>query len=78
MSLALVSAAFGAISTAWLLAQSPNFLSGYDYQRMHIFYRAFYRSALLGGHLPLWNPFVELGRPFLADIETEALYPPNL
>jgi hypothetical protein len=76
--LALLAAAFGAASTAWFLAQSPNFLSGYDYQRMHVFYRAFYRSALLRGHLPLWNPFVQLGRPFLADIETETLYPPNL
>ena len=67
-----------AFSTAWLLVQAPNFFSGYDFMRMHFFYKAFYREALLGGRLPLWNPFVGLGRPFMADIETATLYPPNL
>jgi len=69
---------FGSFSTAWMLLQSPNFFSGYDFVRMHAYYRAYYREALLAGRLPLWNPFVGLGRPFLADIETGTLYPPNL
>jgi hypothetical protein len=72
---ALVASAF---STLWLLLQAPDFLSGYDFQRMHVFYRSYFREALLGGRLPLWNPYVGLGRPFLADIETATLYPPTL
>jgi len=68
----------GAFSTLWLVVQTPNFLSGYDFVRMHAFYKAYFRDALLAGRLPLWNPYVGLGRPFLADIETGTLYPPNL
>ncbi|HXN34655.1 MAG TPA: hypothetical protein VN877_00695, partial [Opitutaceae bacterium] len=65
-------------STAWLLLQSPNFFSGYDFMRMHFFYKSYFRDAVLAGRLPLWNPYVGLGRPFMADIETATLYPPNL
>lgn len=65
-------------SSAWILMQSPDFFGGYDFLRMHAFYKAYFRDGLLSGRLPLWNPFVGLGRPFLADIETQTLYPPNL
>jgi hypothetical protein len=77
---ALAAAALlaGIAGTAWMLLQTPNFLSGYDFVRMHSFYKAFYRQSLLSGRLPLWNPYVGLGRPFMADIETATLYPPNL
>jgi hypothetical protein len=67
-----------ALSTAWILRQSPSFFSGYDFVRMHLFYKAYLRDALLSGRLPLWNPYVGLGRPFMADIETASLYPPSL
>jgi hypothetical protein len=66
-----------AFSTAWLLLQKPDFFLGYDFVRMHVFYKEFFREALLGGRLPLWNPFIGLGRPFQADIETAVFYPPN-
>jgi hypothetical protein len=66
-----------AFSTAWLLLQKPDFFLGYDFVRMHVFYKEYFREALLGGHLPLWNPFIGLGRPFQADIETAVFYPPN-
>jgi hypothetical protein len=68
----------GAFSTVWLLLQDPNFFSGYDFVRMHFYYKSYFRNALLSGRLPLWNPYAGLGRPFLSDIETETLYPPNL
>ena len=77
-SLFLGALLLAAFSTAWILLQSPNFLSGYDFERMHFFYKSYFREALLAGRVPLWNPYVGLGRPFLADIETQALYPPNL
>jgi hypothetical protein len=61
-----------------MLVQSPNFLSGYDFQRTHLFYKTYFHDALLSGRLPLWNPYVGLGRPYMADIETASLYPANL
>jgi len=77
-ALALAALLVAAFSTSWFLLQSPNFFSGYDFVRMHAFYKAFFRESLLAGKPPLWNPFVGLGRPFMADIETATLYPPNL
>jgi hypothetical protein len=77
-SLVLASLLLAAFSTLWLLLQSPDWFSGYDYVRMHAFYKAYFRDSVLSGRLPLWDPYVGLGRPFLADIETETLYPPNL
>jgi hypothetical protein len=68
----------GAFTAAWQLLQDPNFFSGYDYARMHFFYKSYFRQALLSGRLPMWNPYAGLGRPFLSDIETQTLYPPNL
>jgi hypothetical protein len=73
-----VAVLLGTFFTAWLLLQSPNFFRGYDLVRMHAYYKAYFREAVLSGRLPLWNPFAGLGRPFLSDIETETLYPPNL
>jgi hypothetical protein len=40
--------------------------------------QAYIRTRLLAGELPLWTPDVELGRPFLASIDTGVLYPPGL
>ncbi len=35
----------------------------------------FLREQLLAGELPLWVPFGRLGQPFLATIQSQALYP---
>ncbi|MCL4458606.1 MAG: YfhO family protein [Chloroflexi bacterium] len=32
-------------------------------------------KELSSGHLPLWNPYIFSGHPFLADIQTAVLYP---
>lgn len=66
------------VATLLLLAPEFSLLDGYDWLRMHIFYKEHYREVLLEGRLPWWNPYVGLGRPFLADVETATLYPPNL
>jgi len=74
----LVLAAAAAL-VAWLAdVVAPGFDRGIDYVQMHALYRAYHAQSLAAGRLPLWNPHVELGRPFLADIETATLYPPNL
>jgi hypothetical protein len=35
------------------------------------------KQALLGGHLPLWNPDLGMGAPLLANAQSALLYPPN-
>lgn len=36
----------------------------------------FLTDAVRAGRLPLWNPYVGLGRPFLADMQNAVFYPP--
>jgi hypothetical protein len=36
----------------------------------------FLADAVRAGGLPLWNPYVGLGRPFLADMQNPVFYPP--
>ena len=35
----------------------------------------FLRDAVFEGRLPLWNPYIGLGRPFMADVQPAVLYP---
>src|SRR4029078_2735265 len=39
--------------------------------------RAFARDALRRGELPLWNPHLFFGAPFLANYQSAVLYPPS-
>jgi len=39
---------------------------------------SFLREQLLRGALPLWNPLLLAGHPFLAELQTQVLYPPSL
>ena len=56
----------------------PSFLLSQEWGRLGGFYKEFAARTLRAGRLPLWNPHVGLGRPFLADIEAALFYPPNL
>lgn len=38
----------------------------------------FYGESIRSGMLPLWNPYTGCGEPYLANIESAVLYPPNL
>lgn len=38
-------------------------------------YRAYVNAALRAGQLPLWNPYLFLGAPFLANPQTAVFYP---
>jgi hypothetical protein len=51
-------------------------LQGSDYLLMWKPIWYFLRHALLGGTIPLWNPYIDLGRPFLADVQNAIFYPP--
>ena len=50
-----------------------------DYDAFVYFYpqRVFLAQSLLAGHIPLWDPYLFLGVPFLANPQTAVLYPPS-
>lgn len=50
-----------------------------DYDAFVYFYpqRVFLARSLLEGHIPLWDPDLFLGAPFLANPQTAVLYPPS-
>lgn len=75
---AAVAVAFAVGITAWIFTRINAPATGYDWVSLQGFHKNIYREAVLAGHLPLWNPYVAFGRPFLADIETATFYPPNL
>ena len=73
--LLVVLAAVAQVSIVHLT--TPALFLGVDFVRLHLLNRAYLWEALRAGRLPLWNPHVGLGRPFLADIEVGAFYPPT-
>src|SRR5579859_2015381 len=50
-----------------------------DYDAFVYFYpqRVFLGQSLLAGRVPLWDPYLFLGVPFLANPQTAVLYPPS-
>ncbi|MBV9133850.1 MAG: hypothetical protein JO318_14200, partial [Chloroflexi bacterium] len=50
-----------------------------DYDAFVYFYpqRVFLAQSLLAGRIPLWDPQLFLGAPFLANPQTAVLYPPS-
>ncbi len=48
-----------------------------DLASQFIYWRAFAAEQLRLGHLPLWNPYVFCGTPFLGWAQSGVLYPPN-
>ena len=74
-ALLVVAASVALVAFAYLLP--PTFFEGTDWLQLHLPNKVHAAEALRGGRLPLWNPYVGLGRPFLADTETAVLYPPE-
>jgi hypothetical protein len=75
----LPGAALAATGLATLIHLTPpSLFRGVDWLQLHLPARQYLAEALRSGRLPLWNPHVALGRPYLADIETAVFYPPNL
>ena len=48
-----------------------------DLATQFVYWRAFAAEQLRHGHLPLWNPHVFSGMPYLGWAQTEVLYPTN-
>ena len=59
--------------TPFLLRLSA-FAAG-DFTRHYLPYSFFQQKSLLAGKLPVWNPHVNSGHPFLADTESAVFYP---
>jgi hypothetical protein len=51
---------------------------GTDLSAQFLYARAFGFGELAQGRLPLWNPYIYGGVPFLGDFQSALLYPPNL
>jgi len=72
----LLLAASGLLIVWVLFFTAPVVTESVDYV---LFYQAnfqFLKEAMLEGRVPLWNPYVGLGRPFLADVQNAVFYPP--
>ena len=68
---ALVTAFF------WKVLLTDRVLAGYDLSTYFYPYRQYAAAALRQANLPLWNPYLFQGVPFLANQQTAVLYPPN-
>jgi hypothetical protein len=49
-----------------------------DFTEQYYPLRSYAAAEMVAGHLPLWNPAVYGGQPALADIQSGALYPPQI
>ncbi len=61
----------------WKIAFTNLILVGLDVFTYFYPYRAYAAEALRGGRIPLWNPYLFLGAPFLANIQAAVFYPLN-
>ena len=59
-----------------LLSFDGRFIAGQDTLDYHLWSLLFLRKQVSAGTLPLWNPHVYCGQPFLANPVNFALYPP--
>ncbi len=61
----------------WKALLTDRVLAGYDLSTYFYPYRQYAAAALRQANLPLWNPYLFQGVPFLANQQTAVLYPPN-
>lgn len=61
----------------WLLCfTEPSILQSIDHLFFHQPNFHFLLTSLKQSELPLWNPYIGLGRPFLGDLQNAVFYPP--
>lgn len=68
----LAAATFG---FCWRLLAAGLVVIGYDTMTYMYPYRYFAAQALQDGRLPLWNPLIYYGAPFLANMQSAVFYP---
>jgi hypothetical protein len=62
----------------WKIALTNRILAGLDVFTYFYPYKAYAAQAIRHGSLPLWNPYLFMGVPFLANIQAATFYPLNL
>ncbi|HEU5315027.1 MAG TPA: hypothetical protein VFX49_02890, partial [Chloroflexota bacterium] len=67
-----------ALAFCWKLAFGGLVVIGYDTMTYMYPYRFFAAEALKVGRIPLWNPHIFYGAPFLANLQSAVFYPPHL
>ncbi len=73
--LAWTSLALVTLAMLWPLGLTNRILAGVDALTYFTPYWAYRMAELAAGHLPLWNPYLFLGVPFLANPQAAVLYP---
>ncbi len=63
---------------AWKLIFTGLVVIGYDTMAYMYPYRAFAAEALRDGRIPLWNPWIYFGVPFLSNLQSAVFYPLHL
>jgi len=61
----------------WKITFTNLILVGLDVFTYFYPYKAYAAELIRQGHLPLWNPYLFMGVPFLANIQTALFYPLN-
>ena len=65
-----------------LASQFPDFRQAYnpmfDPIQQYLPWRVYATESLRAGLVPLWNPYQFMGTPFLANLQSTLLYPPNV
>jgi hypothetical protein len=61
----------------WKMAFTNLILVGLDVFTYFYPYKAYAAEVIRQGHLPLWNPYLFMGVPFLANAQTALFYPLN-
>jgi hypothetical protein len=74
---ALVALALLTLAFFWKIALTNRVLAGLDVFAYFYPYRDFASAALREGRLPLWNPYLFMGAPLLANSQAGVLYPAN-
>jgi hypothetical protein len=73
--LAWATLALATLAICWPLGLTNRILAGVDALTYFTPYWAYRMVELRAGHLPLWNPYLFAGVPFLANPQAAALYP---
>jgi hypothetical protein len=73
--LALLALAALTLVFFWKIALTNRVLVGLDLFAYFYPYRDYASEMLLSGQLPLWNPYLFMGAPFLANSQAAVLYP---
>ncbi len=74
-AIALVALAALTLAFFWKIALTNRVLAGVDVFAYFYPYRDFASEALRAGRLPLWNPYLFMGAPLLANSQAAVLYP---